>query len=79
MTDRVTISRKGLNDLISDYRTALGKVNDAGAALEDASVFIGGAGAEFTRQSVRVIDQTNALYVAINATIGRLREVTPDE
>lgn len=79
MTDRVMISRKGLNDLIGDYRTALGKVNDAGSALEDASVFISAAGAEFTRESVRVIDHTNALYVAINTMIGRLREVTPDD
>lgn len=73
------ISRKGLNDVISDYRTALGKVNDAAHALEDAAVLIGGAGAGCTRTSVRLIDQTNDLYVAINAAIGRLREVTPDD
>lgn len=73
------ISRKGLNDVITDYRTALGHVNDAAQALEDASIFISAVGPAFTRESVRHIDQLNTIYVEINKTIGRLREVTPDD
>ena len=73
------ISRKALDDLIEDYRNALGKVKDAAFALEDASVLISSAGEDFTRESVRVIDQVNNAYTAINTVLGRLREVTPDD
>jgi hypothetical protein len=72
-------SRKGLNDLVTDYRTALGHVHDAAQVLEDASVFISAAGSAFTRESVRHIDQLSSIYVEINKTTGRLREVPPDD
>lgn len=73
------ISRKGLNDVIEDYLTALGKVNDAATILENASVMISGAGGEFTMKSVRVIEQANNLYVAISKVACELRQVTPDD
>jgi crotonobetainyl-CoA:carnitine CoA-transferase CaiB-like acyl-CoA transferase len=79
MTDRVAISRKELTNVIDDYRVALGRVNDAAQALENAALQMGGMGFEFNRRSVQVIDHTNNLYVEINQIIGRLREVTPDE
>jgi hypothetical protein len=72
------ISQKGLNDLVEDYRHALDYVNQAAFALENASVLISAAGTSFARDSVRVIDQTNTLYVEINKVMSRLREVTPD-
>jgi hypothetical protein len=72
------ISQRGLNDLIEDYLTALGKVNDAATILENASVMISGAGSGFTLKSVRVIDQTNGLYTAIAKVASELLEATPD-
>lgn len=72
------ISRKGLNDLIEDYLTALGKVNDTATILENTSVMISGAGSGFTLKSDRVIEQTNTLYTAIAKIARDLREVTPD-
>jgi hypothetical protein len=73
------ISAKGLDDLVRHYQHALGKVNDAAAIFEDVSLIISAAGQQFTRESTRLIEHTNALYVEINQTIGRLREVTPDD
>lgn len=75
----ITITRKALHDLIEDYRRALDLVNQAAFVLEDASVMITSAGESFTRASVRLIDQTNTLYVEINKTLTRLREVTPHD
>lgn len=73
------ISAKGRDDLVRHYQLALGKVNDAAAILEDVSMIIGAAGQQFTRASTRLIEHSNALYSEINRTIGRLREVTPDD
>ena len=52
------ISRKGLNDLIADYRRAHNKIDAAASVLEDASIMIGATGFELTRTSVQLIDQT---------------------
>lgn len=72
------ISRTGLNDLIGEYRRALGKVNDAATILDDVSVFAGAAGGPLMRDSARLITDANALYYEIAKAISRLQEVTPD-
>lgn len=65
--------------MLEDYRQAAGHLNEAAFALETASVSITGAGYWFTRESARLIEQTNSLYVAINRVRDRLREVPCDD
>lgn len=72
------ISRQGLNSLIEDYRIALGSIDNAARSLEAASVAIGGAGQDFTRKSVRLIEQVNDLYTQISRVSQELSEVKTD-
>lgn len=73
------ISRQGLNAIVEDYRAAMASLDSAARSLEAASVLISGAGPEFTRKSVRLIDQINTLYAQISRVRNELSEVKPDD